>query len=142
MSEPQRSWWSRNWKWVVPVGCLLPLVVCGGGVALIAYFAFNLLQSTEPYLDAVAKAKASPAVVAALGEPIQEGRFVGGSFKVRHINGVETGEVNFAIPLSGPKGSGTLRVIGTKAGGKWTYSVMDVTVLGQGPPINLLAADG
>lgn len=25
----QPSWFSRNWKWLLPVGCVLPMMCCG-----------------------------------------------------------------------------------------------------------------
>lgn len=142
MPEPQqRSWFGRNWKWLVPVGCLLPIVVCGGGIVALVFFGLSVLKNTAPYKDGVAKAKANPAVVAALGEPIEGGSMVGGTFNVRNVNGQESGDVDLTIPLTGPKGTGTLRVVGKADAGKWTYSTMEVTIAGQAQPINLLGAE-
>jgi len=62
-SPPQRSWWSRNWKWALPVGCVLP--------------------------------------------------------------------------ISGPKGSGTLSIVGTRSAGRWQYSTMAVEVPGRASRIDV-----
>ena len=40
---PQKSWFGRNWKWVVPVGCLTPILVCGGFFTLIFGAVFGML---------------------------------------------------------------------------------------------------
>ena len=73
--QPQKSWWGRNWKVVVPVGCGGCLIFVVGGIAIavwVAFAAFGFLKESEPYKAAVAKAKASPAVQAAIGAPIEE----------------------------------------------------------------------
>src|SRR4051794_33678843 len=113
---PKRSWWGRNWKWVVPVGCLLPLLSCGGGIIAIFFGVTGIIKSSEPYKHALALAQSNPAVVAALGTPITAGKFSGGTYNVS--NG--SGSANFVIPISGPKGSGAIYVVATRSGGKWT----------------------
>src|SRR3954468_16310911 len=69
----KRGWWSRNWKWFVPVGCLSLFVLFAGFIAAICLFVFTVLKSTDVYKEALVRAKADPAVVQALGEPIKEG---------------------------------------------------------------------
>jgi hypothetical protein len=139
MSQVQGpNWWGRNWKWVVPLGCLTPLVVCGGVVTLIIGLVFGLIKSSEPYREALARAKGNAEVRAALGEPIQEGFFVNGSISTQSVNGVESGEANFSIPISGPKGSAAIQVIASKSAGTWTYSSMRVDIESQRRTIDLL----
>ena len=96
------------------------------------------IKASDPYKEAVARAQESPAVQAALGTPIQVGVLVQGNLKVEN----DTGEADLTIPLSGPKGSGTLHVVGTKTAGKWTYTTMDVDVPGSGAHVDLLAEKG
>src|SRR5687768_6290156 len=70
--QPQpRGWWSRNWKWVVPVGCLTVLLLLAASVAAIAFFVFNLIRRTDVYKDALARASTHPEVVERLGSPIE-----------------------------------------------------------------------
>jgi hypothetical protein len=142
MTQPaQRSWWSRNWIWVVPVGCLSPLAICGGGIALVFVWLFGAIKSSAAYTNAIARAQTNPAVQAALGVPITAASTVSGNFDLRNDNGVESGTANFSIPISGPKGSGTIQVVATNSRGQWTFSTLQVTINGQDSPIDLLSDD-
>ena len=126
--QSQPGWWSRNWKWAAPVGCLLPVLLCGGLFALIFTSVFGLIKSSDAYIEALARAKASPEVQAALGTPIEPGFFVSGSIKINN----NTGNADLSIPVSGPKGSATIRAVATRAGGPWQYSVLEVLPDGGG----------
>lgn len=56
MNQPaQRSWWGRNWKWVAPVGCLGPLLGCGGCLSIFVIGIFSALKSSDVYQEALAK---------------------------------------------------------------------------------------
>ncbi|HVT02539.1 MAG TPA: cytochrome c oxidase assembly factor Coa1 family protein [Thermoanaerobaculia bacterium] len=118
------NWWSRNWKWFVPVGCLSSLLLIGAFIALIMSFAFGIMKSSEPYKVALSKAKANAAVVEALGTPIKEGYFTSGSVNVSG----PSGSAELAIPISGPKGSGTIYLEARKSAGEWSFSKLAVKV--------------
>jgi hypothetical protein len=141
MSTPsERGWWSRNWTWVVPVGCLAPLVVCCGGIGLLVTFVFGAIKSSEPYREAVARTRASPALQAELGQPIQPGFLPTGSISTAvNVPGGETGHADLSIPVSGPKGAATLRVVAEKLDGEWKYTTLEALVPGRQRPIDLLA---
>ena len=134
MGPPPRNWWSRNWKWFVPVGCLLPILICGGGITGLVIFGFGLIKSSYPYQDAVKQAKASSAVVAVIGEPIEEGLLLQGSVNINN----DAGDADLRIPIHGPKGAGKVHVAGTRARGNWTYTTLDFTPDNGGPTISLL----
>src|SRR5262245_45905380 len=121
MTPPgERGWWSRNWKWVVPVGCLSPVVVCCGGIGVLLTFVFGAIKSSEPYREAVARAEASPALQAELGQPIQPGFFPTGSIHVGFdAPGGQTGRADLSIPVSGPKGTATVRAVAEKSDAGW-----------------------
>lgn len=125
---PRRSWWSRNWKWALPVGCLLPLLLCGGGLAVFFFVIYGAvstsIKSSDAYETGMAQARANPDVRAALGEPIESGFWISGSISV---NG-PAGNVDVSIPVSGPRGSGTLYIVGTRNAGRWQYSTMEVEI--------------
>ncbi len=138
--QPAPGWWSRNWKWFLPTGCCLGTLL--GLILAVAVFGFSIfaifsgvsaaLKSSEPYKVAVARAKTDDKVSAALGKPLDE------SFPTGSINtNNNTGDVDFSIPISGPKGKGTIYVVGTKSGATWTYSKMSVTITGTGETIEL-----
>lgn len=131
----KRSWWQRNWKWFVPVGCL-GLVLCGVAlVAAIVSIAMGAVRSSEPFQAAVARAKADPAAVEALGEPVSVGWLVTGSINVSG----PSGSADFAIPLRGPRGKGTLYVVAGKEAGRWEYRVLELEVEGRTERIQLPA---
>jgi len=75
-----------------------------------------------------------PVVIEALGAPIKEGFFVSGN---TNVNGA-AGEANLAIPISGPKGKGTIYVKATKALGRWSYSDLVVEIQATRTRIDLL----
>jgi len=116
--SPAPNWWQRNWKWFVPVGCfsiVLLFIAFAGSIVLIV---FSAVKSTEVYKDALTRAKAHPAVIEALGSPVTDGFLVSGN---TNVNGA-SGETNLSIPVSGPKGKGTIYVAATKSLGRWNYS--------------------
>lgn len=129
-----KNWWGRNWKWFVPAGCLTILLGFGGFVALILMSVSRMMKSSDAYRQAVARAKASPAMVRALGEPIEEGFFVSGSINVSG----PAGNADLAIPLKGPKGKGTVYVAATKSMGEWSFRNLVVEVEATGQRIDLL----
>jgi hypothetical protein len=117
-ATPKPNWWTRNWKWFVPLGCftvLLLFLVFAGSIVVIV---FSAMKSTDVYKEALARAKADPSVIEALGSPIKEGFLVSGN---SNVNGA-SGESNLSIPISGPKGKGTIYVSATKSLGRWIYS--------------------
>jgi len=116
--SPAPNWWQRNWKWFVPVGCfsiVLLFIAFAGSIVLIV---FSAVKSTDVYKDALSRAKAHPAVIEALGSPVTDGFLVSGN---TNVNGA-AGETNLSIPVSGPKGKGTIYVAATKSLGRWNYS--------------------
>jgi hypothetical protein len=143
MTPPsERGWWGRNWKWVVPVGCLAPLVVCCGGIGLLVTFVFGAIKSSEPYREAVARAQASPAFQAELGQPIQPEFLANGSISTAvNVPGGETGHADLSIPISGPKGTATLRVVAEKSDAAWKYTTLEALVAGRERPVDLLAGN-
>jgi Cytochrome oxidase complex assembly protein 1 len=128
------NWWTRNWKWFVPTGCLTILVLFLVFVGSIVVIVFSAIKSTDPYKDALARAKMHPAVFEALGSPIKEGFFVSGS---TNVNGA-SGESNLSIPISGPKGKGTIYVKAAKSLGRWSYSGLVVEIQTPRNRIDLL----
>lgn len=49
MNQPkEENWWSRNWKWFVPVSCFSALVLLVGFVALIVKNDQNSLITVTP----------------------------------------------------------------------------------------------
>jgi hypothetical protein len=137
MNEPpQTSWFGRNWLWAVPVGCLLPVLVCGGCVSALFFTVVGAIRSSEPYREAVATAMASPEVKAELGEPLEVGFWTNGNIQVN----TGGGRADFQIPIKGSKKSGTIYVEATRGDGDWDYSRLELEPEGGGKPIDLRPA--
>jgi cytochrome oxidase complex assembly protein 1 len=135
MEQPQKkSWWSRNWKWFVPIGCLGLLVIGVGVIVLFVSIIFGALKSSDAYTQALAKARANPTVISELGQPIEPGWLVSGSVNVSG----PSGNADLSIPVSGPKKSGTIYVVARKSAGEWQFNRLEVDVEGRGSRINLL----
>lgn len=133
---PRRGWWSRNWKWVVPTGCLGILASCGCLGAVVYFAVTSVIKNTHAYAEGLQAALTDPQVQEALGTPIEPG-MPQGSVKAEN----DTGSADFTIPLDGPKADGTLRVRATKSGETWAFQTLQVDVPGQAP-INLLGKIG
>ena len=128
------NWWTRNWKWFVPVGCLGTIVLLVAFVGSIALVVFSAMKSTDVYKDALARVEAHPSVIEALGSPIKEGFLVSGN---TNVNGA-SGEANLSIPISGPKGKATIYVAAIKSLGEWNYSGLVVEIEKTHERIDLL----
>src|SRR3954471_6507362 len=133
-TQPASGWWNRNWKWFVPTGCCLtPLVLGGAFVAFLVLVVFGALKQSDAYKTAVARAKSDSRVEAALGTPITEGWWLSGN---TNVNGA-SGDADLSIPISGPKGKGTIYAVATKSAGDWTYSKLQVKIDSTGETIDL-----
>lgn len=114
----------------------LEVVRAGAGrVLLVLFLAFvvglmalllGAMKSSEPYRHAVARAQTDPAVVAALGAPIEPGWFARGNI---NVDG-SSGEADLAIPLEGTRADGTVYVVAAKQAGQWRYETVAVNVDG------------
>ena len=135
MKQPrEENWWSRNWKWFVPVGCLGTIILVAGFVAVIMFTVFGFMKSSDVYKEAVANAKANSSVVEVLGSPIEEGLFVSGNINVSGTSG----RADLSIPISGPNGKATVFVVATRTAGNWNFSTLVVEFKESGTQISLL----
>ena len=91
------------------------------------------MKSSDVYKEALRRAQKDPEVIAALGQPVQDGMFLSGSTKAQGASG----EANMSVPIHGPKGKGTLFVEAQKSSGKWIYNTLAVEVGSSGKRIDL-----
>lgn len=134
--QPRRSWWGRHWKWVVPVGCLLPILICGGFFALIFSLVFGMMKSSDVYVQSLAAARSDAQLQAELGTPIEPGFLVTGNI---NISG-SSGHADISYNVSGPKGSGTIYAVADKAAGQWTFQTLAAQLDAPRRRIDLLSA--
>ncbi|NRA36561.1 MAG: hypothetical protein HRU15_00330 [Planctomycetes bacterium] len=119
-------------------GCALIFVLSLGGCGAIFASVFWFMQQSDAYTFAIETAQNDQRVQNMLGTPIEAGWFVSGNINITN----DTGDANLEIPISGPKGSGTVYVIGTRSGGVWTFTRLTCELDGNDHPINLLQQDG
>src|ERR1700689_3179579 len=102
MPNQNRSWLGRNWIWL-----LAAFFVCGA-VFVVGIFALIMgaMRSSDVAREATARAQSNAVLAQRLGSPISEGWFVGGSINVSP----GAGDADLSVPVSGPKGKGTVYV--------------------------------
>jgi hypothetical protein len=129
------SWFSRNWKWVVGLGCGLPLLCCLGTVALGGagvFTAFNAIKENPVYLDVQKRLSESPQAAEVLGKPIGLEGFP--------ITNIQSGPTETVIELRldarGPKGRANVVVKATERDKKVTYSRFEL-ITPQGEHVDL-----
>ena len=91
-----RNWFGRNWKWVVPTGgCLLIIILFIVFAASMILGISSLFNNSEPHKEALFTAQNDEYVIEALGEPIK----LNGSSKgsINYTNG--DGYCNLEIPI-------------------------------------------
>jgi hypothetical protein len=134
----QRSWFSRNWIWVVPVGCLLPVggcVVIFGGLA---WFGFSMAKDS-PYMPSLVAVSTNEQVRTALGEPIEQ---VVAPPNEGIMPGKDVNRVDFTYQISGPNGSAKVHVVADRQNVGWDYTTHTVTIDGTNEVIDVPVTSG
>jgi hypothetical protein len=132
----QKSWFGRNWPWVLPVGgCLTIILLFVFGVGAVIFGVSNAITSSAPYEYAVEQASHHPDVIAALGENIETDGIMQGNISLENSDG---GRVDISIPIKGSKGKGSVAVKGEKVDGTWHYESLYVIIKETQESINLL----
>lgn len=96
-------------------------------ILVIASFFYGVtaaLEESQPYEYALETINQDKEITNALGTPIVKDGMILGSYK--NTNGNKTADIK--IPVSGPKGSGTLFVKATGKDDYWTYNEIRVEI--------------
>jgi len=114
----------RRWPLVALIASIAAVVIvaCAGCFGGLWLFVQRTIQSTEIYDMALARAKAEPAVVERLGEPIEARSFIMGNVNVTN----DAGAAEMQIPLRGPEGSCVVHVSGSRLAGQWTIEHLSI----------------
>lgn len=118
--SPRRDWFGRHWVAVTLVG----VAVAGTLIALFVFGVEKTLRDSEPYAEAMRRAARSPAVVEALGTPIEAEYWFTGNISYNNHNG----RAKFDIPIHGPSGRATIHLEATKLEGNWHYDLLAATI--------------
>lgn len=127
--KPRRSWLRRHWKLMLAVWIGLAL---SGAAA-----AFLMIGNSDAAKLAIAEASANPALAERLGRPLKTGWFVSGSIEVTPTSG----HAELAIPISGPKGSGTIYTEARKRAGLWHLEMLQFGNDGSTERMDLMPSD-
>jgi len=121
-----KSWWSRHWKWVVPVGCIVPMLGLGGLIALFVFRASNSLKSSEVYVQSLTAVRASMTVELHCGSSITPGVFVRGT--IESTDDPPSGRADITYDVRGGRGrcSGTVHAVADRIDGEWTFRTIDL----------------
>ena len=124
-------WLRKHWPWIVGFwGCLQV-------VAAICLFVFGVLAvlgNSDAAKLALATARSNADLVSELGSPIEQGRLLRGNINVTPTDG----HADLAIPVSGPKESGTLYCVAHKSAGGWTLDLLQFATSDVAPRLDLL----
>ncbi|WP_347923502.1 cytochrome c oxidase assembly factor Coa1 family protein [Pontimicrobium sp. SW4] len=132
----QKSWFDRNWPWLIPVGgCLTIILLFVFGIGAIIFGVSSAITNSTPYTYAVEQASNSPEVMAILGEDIDTNGIMQGNIS---LEGGDSGHVDITIPIKGLKGKGSVTIKGEKVDGEWIYEKLYVLIKEGKEKINLL----
>jgi len=133
-NEPvKKDWFTRNWKWFVPTGCLSIIIITGAFISALFFGVNSLIKNSDAYATAIHIAQKNTLVIEKLGIPIESDGIASGSINTTSYKG----NCNLEIPIKGPKGTAVLFVVGEKKV-KWKYSEMSVYINATDEEIDLL----
>jgi hypothetical protein len=131
----QKSWFHRNWMWLVPVGgCLTVILLFVFGVGAAIFGISKLFTESAPYEYALEQASNNSTVIEYLGNDIENNGLMQGNISFKN----DTGKANITIPIKGTKGKGSVTIIGEKIDGEWIYEELYVKIKETNEKINLL----
>ncbi len=133
-TEISPSWWKRNWKWALPTGGCLTIIIIA--FSLIGYGVYKVSStlskdnSVMTFLEVILEVQKNEEIAAALGKPID---IKESDYDPKEIEDV----MNLDIELHGNKNNGLLKVRAQKTEEGWHYELFTVTVENTGEIIDL-----
>jgi len=128
------DWLTRNWKWALPVGVLVLALGIAAFIGAILVVVESSFQHSDCYVLALARTRSNLHVGEKIGQPITPGWFATGNINVSG----SSGNADISIPISGPKGKGTIYLVAQKRAGNWTFETLQVEIDGEPDRIDLL----
>jgi len=134
--EPmKKSWLEQNPIWKIPLGGLMLVFLVGTFFAIVMTVVTTSFRSSDVYKQALTQVASNSQVREQIGEPLKPAWLISGQLNVSG----STGNANLSIPISGPRGKGTIRAVANKTGGVWRFTHLQVSVEGQPTSIDLLS---
>ncbi len=124
--KPERTLFGKYWIALLVIALIL--LLAGSLVGFIMTFADDVAKV------AVATAEQNPVMAAQVGLPLKQRWLVTGQTKESPTSGT----ARIAVPVSGPKGSGTLYVEAHKQAGLWQLDQLQFAPRGSEERIDLL----
>jgi hypothetical protein len=137
-SPQNQSWLDQHPHWKILVGGLIVLGLLLLLVGAAVFGTMASVRSSSPYQEAISRLYASPQVIEALGEPLQTGFIFFGSYQGHGYSGEE----DFKLRVSGPKGRGALYVCASRNNNRWRTDIMRFSVDGSSEAVDLLRPAG
>ncbi|MEZ6094634.1 MAG: cytochrome c oxidase assembly factor Coa1 family protein [Pirellulaceae bacterium] len=113
----QTSGGSSKLLWIIPIGCLLVLLVCGGGISLIIFQGVNMVANNPAVNEAVELVENSPEVKELFGEPVTYSGF--------NLD-LQDNELTLNKTVSGSKAKGKFYLEAFHDGNGWKRRVLYV----------------
>lgn len=130
-----KSWFNRNWKWAVPVGCLSFIGLFVVGAIILGVIGFTKIFSgnndvTEKAIKIINHDKS---VTEKLGDNIEtDGMFSG---NISTVN--DKGNADISVPIKGDKGTGRTMIKAEKLNDEWKYNQISVKIDETGEVIEI-----
>ena len=130
----QASWWSRNWKWFVPVLILVILLITCFSCIGVGWRLLSRWDRLEPIPQAMQAINQDQQLIAALGQPIETGTLPSDM----HFNYTNhTGTASATFPIVGPNDRATVQLDANYDGTQWTFDQLIITIDSTGEQIDL-----
>ncbi len=133
-NRQEKSWFARNWGWVLGGGCFVLILIVALGIGSLIFGVSKMFTSSTPYKYAMEQATSNQDVKDLIGSPIETDGIMQGNI---NLSG-DDGAADFKILIKGSKGKGRIVVIATKDYGKWKYEKLYVQIKDSEEQINLL----
>lgn len=135
---PEKNYWTKNWKWIVPV--LFSLILIFGIVSIIpsgnATDLALAYSDQSLYENAVAKANKNQRVLEVIGavESVDKLAILEGNV----IYSNNKNSVQSSIRIKGTKGKGKMDIVADKKGTEWIYKTITVRIKNPKEEIRIL----
>jgi len=133
---PQPSWWKRNWKWVVPTGGCLTLIIIGVVFIISTIYGISsTLSNSDESKYVMEQLLQNEDAIEILGQPLEKGNV--SNYNFQWINGQS--KISFKMKVTGSKNEGTVSVSAEKKGNDYSYEEIILKIDETNETIDILS---